>query len=294
MGFVFMDKPGRNDPCYCGSGKKYKQCHMAADLAAEREQRAWADAARELRLALFDFAEDDRFDDEAGEAAAHYWNGLYTAENLPLMSASEAERFYDWFLFDHVPASGARIVDAFRAERGAGLSDPQRSLLERWAGGLPMSGYELTGYERQTLRLREIVSGQSLDVYEPAGHGNAPLGAIILGRPIAVEDHYEFFAMPAYIPTDEIADLHDKLAAARASDGDGEPADFMRRHNVLLIHHALDQAKAAGRPPVARLDPRHTPESIQQRLRHERVRIKGPTGITENAPQLVQAHRKAI
>ena len=22
--------PGRNDPCYCGSGKKYKKCHGAA------------------------------------------------------------------------------------------------------------------------------------------------------------------------------------------------------------------------------------------------------------------------
>ena len=25
---------GRNDPCHCGSGKKYKQCHLAADEAA--------------------------------------------------------------------------------------------------------------------------------------------------------------------------------------------------------------------------------------------------------------------
>ena len=23
--------PGRNDPCYCGSGKKYKKCHYKAD-----------------------------------------------------------------------------------------------------------------------------------------------------------------------------------------------------------------------------------------------------------------------
>ena len=22
-------KPGRNDPCWCGSGKKYKKCHGA-------------------------------------------------------------------------------------------------------------------------------------------------------------------------------------------------------------------------------------------------------------------------
>lgn len=23
---------GRNDPCWCGSGKKYKLCHMGKDL----------------------------------------------------------------------------------------------------------------------------------------------------------------------------------------------------------------------------------------------------------------------
>jgi len=24
---TLMNKPGRNDPCPCGSGKKYKSCH---------------------------------------------------------------------------------------------------------------------------------------------------------------------------------------------------------------------------------------------------------------------------
>jgi len=27
--------PGRNEPCWCGSGKKYKKCHMASDVAGE-------------------------------------------------------------------------------------------------------------------------------------------------------------------------------------------------------------------------------------------------------------------
>jgi hypothetical protein len=31
---------GRNEPCHCGSGKKYKQCCLAKDEAAEREARA--------------------------------------------------------------------------------------------------------------------------------------------------------------------------------------------------------------------------------------------------------------
>ena len=30
-----MPKPGRNDPCPCGSGKKYKHCCLAKDQAAE-------------------------------------------------------------------------------------------------------------------------------------------------------------------------------------------------------------------------------------------------------------------
>jgi len=38
---------GRNDPCHCGSGKKYKQCHLAADEAAAREARAKAAASLE-------------------------------------------------------------------------------------------------------------------------------------------------------------------------------------------------------------------------------------------------------
>ncbi len=30
-------RPGRNDLCYCGSGKKYKKCHLPEDEARERE-----------------------------------------------------------------------------------------------------------------------------------------------------------------------------------------------------------------------------------------------------------------
>ena len=40
-----MDSPtpphlGRNDPCHCGSGRKYKQCCLEKDEAAAREARA--------------------------------------------------------------------------------------------------------------------------------------------------------------------------------------------------------------------------------------------------------------
>ncbi|MCC7493314.1 MAG: SEC-C domain-containing protein [Fimbriimonadaceae bacterium] len=31
---VTKDLPGRNEPCWCGSGKKYKHCHLRQDAAA--------------------------------------------------------------------------------------------------------------------------------------------------------------------------------------------------------------------------------------------------------------------
>jgi len=37
-------KIGRNDPCHCGSGKKYKKCHEAADAAKESAELAAARA----------------------------------------------------------------------------------------------------------------------------------------------------------------------------------------------------------------------------------------------------------
>jgi len=40
-----MAKAGRNEPCPCGSGKKYKHCCLPKDEASEREQFAAAAAA---------------------------------------------------------------------------------------------------------------------------------------------------------------------------------------------------------------------------------------------------------
>jgi tetratricopeptide (TPR) repeat protein len=44
-----MAKPGRNDPCHCGSGKKYKKCCQPKEEAAEREVIAKDQAARQER-----------------------------------------------------------------------------------------------------------------------------------------------------------------------------------------------------------------------------------------------------
>jgi tetratricopeptide (TPR) repeat protein len=65
-------KIGRNDPCHCGSGQKYKRCCQEKDEAAERAARAAAEAAKPpkpARHAAMDLFRDD-IDDELEELTA--------------------------------------------------------------------------------------------------------------------------------------------------------------------------------------------------------------------------------
>ena len=69
-------KLGRNDPCHCGSGKKYKYCHYEADRAAEAE--ALRKAAEERAKAEGDSALSE--EDEEHHGHKHH-GGSYFMRN---------------------------------------------------------------------------------------------------------------------------------------------------------------------------------------------------------------------
>ncbi len=288
-----MDKPGRNDLCYCGSGKKYKQCHMKEDQQAEQEQRAWGEAARFLRRDMMSFARQEQFTNVFAQALPFYWNNLYEADNAEEMSMPEALRFFDWFVFDYQPSEGARVLETYYTERYPNLSVYQQQVLDSWMSAPPAGAYELTGYDGQTLHLRDFFSGETFDVYEPAGHGNVQVGELILARLLPVHNRLEFSTTAAYLPKAEIADLQEKMEAAQTADSD--PTTFLRRHNHLIIHHALEQATQHDRPPVARLDSSRPDKLVQKAARGLKNRLGGgktPTGsVTEHKP-MTQSTRK--
>jgi uncharacterized protein YecA (UPF0149 family) len=272
-----MMKPNRNDPCYCGSGLKYKKCHMKSDQQKEREQRASKQAVQWLNRDLLTFARDERFAESFATALAHYWHDFYNFENAEEMSMDEALRFADWFAFDYVQPDGSRLIELYHAEKAEDLSDIQRQVLESWLDAGPSGAYELLDYKGQMLQLRDFFTGEEFEVYEPSGHGDVQIGEVILARLVPVLDQLEFSTTAAYLPIAEIADLQEKMAAAKTADQAEQPeashTDFMRRHNHLLIHHALEQAKLQGRPPVARLDPNRPDKKTQAVARQVRKRF---------------------
>lgn len=250
---------------------------MPIDQAAEQEKRAVAEAVRYLRRDLLKFARDDRFAEDFAQALPFYWNDFYNIENAEEMSQAEALRFFDWFVFDYALADGSRLINSYHAERWDDLSSPQQAVLAGRLEAGPSGAYELAGYEGQTLFLRDFMTGEAYQVYEPGGHGNVKIGEVILVRLVAVGDHLEFSTSAAYLPSAEITDLADKLEAARAADAEANPDashdDFMRRHNHLLVHHALAQAQIQGRAPVARLDP-DRPDKQTQKLARSLKRLR--------------------
>ncbi len=262
-----MSKLKRNDPCYCGSGKKYKQCHLKIDQAAGREQRAWKEAGRFLRRDLLAYARDDRFAEEFARALPMYWDGLYDVENADEMSQYEALRFFDWFMFDYQPQDGPRFIEVYQAEKKDDLAEHQQKVLANWINAGPSDAYELVSYEGQKLQLRNFTTDEMFEVFEPSGRGVVEVGEVILTRLVSIQDQLEFSTSAAYLPAAEITDLADKLANARKADAktypDANHDEFMRRNNHMLVHHALKEAKAQGRPPVARLNPDRPDKKVQ-------------------------------
>ncbi len=59
-------KIGRNDPCHCGSGQKYKKCHLPKDDAAKSAELAAAVAAAAAKAKADEEAEAADKEAEAG------------------------------------------------------------------------------------------------------------------------------------------------------------------------------------------------------------------------------------
>jgi len=107
-----MPKIGRNDPCPCGSGKKYKQCHLPIEEAAAAEQLRLRRSVDTLMPKIIVAAQG-----QAGAIPAafeRFWDGKYTPEQLEDLDDLEGrggERFLTWFAFDYPLEDGRTLVE---------------------------------------------------------------------------------------------------------------------------------------------------------------------------------------
>lgn len=149
---------GRNDACWCGSGRKYKRCHLGkADLSL-------TDRARWLYAKAVTFALDPPYGAIAAELAAiHVAN-----QDTDLLEAVAEPVVLDVALFD------AHGLDAFLRVRGALLPEPEQLLAAQWLL-VERSIYEVTAVDSgRGVSLRDIRTNEHHGVRDVALSGVCP------------------------------------------------------------------------------------------------------------------------
>jgi hypothetical protein len=122
---------GRNDPCPCGSGRKYKKCCLLAHESAARpappDERA---AARERALvALGRWFRRSELDEDRDAAFDFFSGGEVRPDEDP--AADEEEKFFSYYCFDHVLPDGRCVADMFLERAGHRLDPEARKAVER-------------------------------------------------------------------------------------------------------------------------------------------------------------------
>jgi hypothetical protein len=266
------EKIGRNDPCYCGSGRKFKNCHLKIEQEQAKEDRAWESAARFLRRDLLAFAREERFAESFAAGIALFFNNYYTIETAAEMSEPEGLRFFDWFTYDATPDDRPRLIKVYYHEKAELMDEKERAVLDGWLTAEPACAYvlvDVTGEGKRTLHLENLFDGRVQVVNDSGGPGRAECGDVLIARLLPFRDEIRMSGATGYLPADEATGLKPFVNAAWEAYQNQQPGldwgGFLRRHSHLFAHYELQAAKDAGRPPVARLDPTR-PQSQAMRM----------------------------
>lgn len=172
-------KVGRNDPCWCGSGRKFKQCHQSAnDLPALPDRVAWL--CRKASLWVEHSTGEARSD--VTDLAIAYVTGDPEGEAADALGADDERTqvrfqhaFDDPILFDAALHEGG-LFQHFLYERGELLPDDERLLATAWLT-VDRSVHEVFAVEPGVgLQLRDLATGEVVDVRERTMSKRAMVG----------------------------------------------------------------------------------------------------------------------
>lgn len=257
-------KLGRNDPCWCGSGKKYKDCHLPIEQAHRAEQLRLREAQDTLLPKIIAAAQSVPAAFPA--AFVQFWQEQYTPEQMGELDDLEdrgAERFLTWFAFDYLQEDGRTLVAQLVAadSDGFALDEFEARLLREWQPAR-LRPYLVAAIRKgQGFTLRDMLDGGVYTVNDAGASKRLLEGEVVVGhivpadRPFNAEaPNYYLAGAAAQLTADtaeklvEFAELH--LADLRRSHPEATWSDLLRERSHVLNHFVMALPREKPDPTV--------------------------------------------
>ena len=250
-----MSKIGRNDPCPCGSGKKYKHCCLRQEATGKSEAMSQDRAWDTMIDKLLDFSRQPQFARELESAFDIYWNKVYTIEQVNDLAPTQIMDFLDWYVHDYTTAAdGRRMVEIFSAQEAPALSAQERDLLQTDSEAL-FSALEVTELEEgKSIGLLDVFQDLEAKVrHTPALQGIA-VGHLLLAR-LATSGEFSRFSWISTLVPPEVQDdlknhMREMFAAYQEEHYQASWAQFLRDRSYLFNHFMLKLRGELGSPKV--------------------------------------------
>lgn len=242
-----MAKVGRNDPCPCGSGKKYKNCCMIKDRAQHIRETVWIEDEQATVDRLLAFARRAAFTPQIVVASNLFWNGNYGLDALNALRPEDISRFLDWYVFDYrLETNGRRPVELFLTELGATLSPVERENVRIWQS-THLSLYRVTAVsESASIQVADVLLGGEQSLWAGGLSKLGRKGDLILGRvlPTSGIAHLSWAAtlLPSAIEVGCKAFMDQAYAQIRETRVDTSYTEFLSTSGYLFNHYLLRYA----------------------------------------------------
>jgi plasmid stability protein len=222
-------KPGRNDPCWCGSGKKYKKCHLAEDDEAARK-------AASTDTALFHRVLDDIMTAAVGKmnradaGAAH--NLFFECDPGMIELDDDAQTaFFQWMVLDfRAPSTGRTAIEEYLRRRGGRLPEDERALVDAFRNAR-YSLWEIQRVDRgRGIEVKDYFAGDTLFISDVTSSREAAQWDCLIGYLYQRDGRWELFSDGLRVPRLQLAKVVEVVESG-ARDVKLPPADYFRSHS---------------------------------------------------------------
>lgn len=267
-----MPEVGRNDPCPCGSGKKYKYCHWRIDQQTQRQnlqlERAW----RTLSQRIWEFGSQEDLFMEVVSAWELFWDNRVPLSSMQKLGVLDRFRFIDWYSYDYrTSRNRKRIAERFLDQRATDLSSLEQDLARDWVK-THFSVYEVTGVTGDQADLQDIFTEQARTINQPDAEEHLIAGALLLARLLPLGGALRFAPAVTPIPAKDKNELTEfirpRFKAWQEARYGASWKDFLSESGYLLNHFLIRDMEPIEPPATEQpeMPPRQAAQSIARRM----------------------------